>query len=204
VLPLPLLHHGPIARVHMRLAPKRCSLRCCCPHKLIVDPKDACAILGALGAPPAGLCMPPERLRVANAHAPGKAADWREEALLDLVSLEVMLLEVPHYLPDHVLGVDIGGRRHLRLRDYSSRRRRALAVLLLPVPALCLRPSGCFLGIVLAVYRLQRWVAGVNVRGAAGVGPPGKGPFEAVPTLLICSLGLKLPPSPSKGLTRCT
>jgi hypothetical protein len=52
--------------------------------------------------------MPPELLRVANAHAPGKAADWREEALLDLVSLEAMLLEVPHYLPDHVLGVDIG------------------------------------------------------------------------------------------------
>ena len=69
--------------------------------------------------------------------------------------------------------------------------RVAGALLLLPVPALCLRPSGCFLGIVLeslqspaaakselevsahtrstvgAVYRLQRWVAGVNVRGAA-------------------------------------
>jgi len=70
--------------------------------------------------------MPPELLRVANAHAPGKVADWREEALLDLVSLEALLLEVPHYLPDHVLGVDVGGRRHLRLRDDSSRRRRAV------------------------------------------------------------------------------
>jgi hypothetical protein len=71
--------------------------------------------------------MPQELLRVANAHAPGKlAADWREEALLELVSLEVLLLEVPHYLLDHVLGVDLGGRRHLRLRDDSSRRRLAV------------------------------------------------------------------------------